>query len=57
LYAEKERLQETLDLLEENKKETLAQIFTDNRYTKKDNVLFSRKFLDIIARQGFWNHD
>ena len=57
LYAEKERLRETLDLLDENKKETLAQIFTDNRYTKKDNVLFSRKFLDIIARQGFWNHD
>jgi len=53
LYAEKEALQETLDLLKENKKETLAQIFTDNRYTKKDNEFFSEKFLEVIRKQGF----
>ena len=53
IYAGKEALQETLDLLLENKKETLAQIFTDNRYTKKDNVFFSKKFLDVIKKQGF----
>ncbi len=54
-YADKEALQETIDLLRENKKETLAQIFTDNRYTKKDNMFFSDKFLDAIRKQGFMN--
>lgn len=53
LYAEKEALQETLDLLKENDKETLAQVFTDNRYTKKDNEFFSEKFLEVIRKQGF----
>lgn len=55
LYVEKEALQETINLLEENQKETLAQIFTDNRYTKKDNEFFSEKFLDVIKKQGFIN--
>ena len=55
LYAEKEALQETLDLLKENDKETLAQVFTDNRYTKKDNEFFSEKFLEVIRKQGFLN--
>jgi len=52
-YAAKEALQETLDLLRENDKETLAQVFTDNRYTKKDNDFFSGKFLEVIKKQGF----
>ena len=41
----------------ENEKETLAQIFTDNRYTKKDNIFFSKKFLSCIEKQGFMNND
>ena len=53
LYAEKEALLETINLLKENHKETLAQIFTDNRYTKKDNEFFSEKFMDVIKKQGF----
>jgi nitroreductase len=53
LYAEKESLELTSRLLEENKLETLAQIFTQKRYTKKDNVLFSRKYLEVIDKQGF----
>ena len=48
---------ETKKLLEINNKETLAQIFTDNRYTKKDNILFSNKFLKIIKDQGFMNNE
>ncbi len=55
IYAEKESLQETLELLKENNKETLAQVFTDNRYTKKDNEFFSEKFLEVIRKQGFLN--
>ena len=56
IYREKESLPETLALLEENNKETLAQVFTDNRYTRKDNQSFSRKFLDILEEQGFMNN-
>ncbi len=57
LYAEKDNSELTKQLLKENNKETLAQIFTDNRYTKKDNVLFSNLLLDFIAKQGFMNNE
>lgn len=53
LYYEKENSDFTKQLLELNKKETLAQIFTDNRYTKKDNEAFSEKILSALAKQGF----
>ena len=56
LYREKENLSSTKELLEENGKETLAQIFTDNRYTKKDNVTFSKMLLEVLEEQGFMNH-
>jgi len=55
-YYEKENSDLTEELLKTNNKETLAQIFTDNRYKKSDNVLFSRKFLDTITKQGFMNN-
>ncbi len=57
IYAEKEALELTAKLLEENNKETLAQVFTDNRYTRKDNVYFSNQFLKLIEKQGFMNND
>lgn len=53
IYKERDASEETKSLLEENQKETLAQIFTDNRYTKKDNEFFSEKFLQFIRKQGF----
>ena len=57
IYREKESLPMTKSLLEENKLETLAQIFTQKRYTKKDNVYFSKSFLHVIEKQGFMNHE
>lgn len=57
LYAEKESLELTAQLLEVNQLETLAQIFTQKRYTRKDNVLFSRKYLEAIEKQGFMNNE
>lgn len=57
LYEERENLELTLDLLKENNKETLAQIFTDNRYTKKDNLTFSKSLLKVLGNQGFMNHN
>jgi nitroreductase len=56
IYTEKESSVLTSKLLIENNKETLAQIFTDNRYSKKDNVLFSNLFLKVIEEQGFMNN-
>lgn len=53
LYAEKESLELTKRLLEENHVDTLAQVFTEKRYTKKDNVFFSQKYLKVIEKQGF----
>ena len=55
LYFDKENLELTKQLLVENNKETLAQVFTDNRYTKKDNVFFSKEYLKVIEQQGFMN--
>ncbi len=57
IYAAKEALPLTKKLLKENNKETLAQIFTDNRYTKKDNVAFSKVFLKVLEDQGFMNNE
>ncbi|MFO7828206.1 MAG: nitroreductase family protein [Bacteroidales bacterium] len=55
IYAEKEALESTKALLEENQKETLAQIFTDNRYKKADNLHFSKAFFKVLEKQGFMN--
>lgn len=57
IYRQKEALPLTKKLLEENGKETLAQIFTDNRYTRKDNVAFSKVLLEVLRKQGFMNND
>lgn len=57
LYKEKESLELTMNLLKENNKETLAQVFTDNRYSKKDNIAFSKQLLDVLKEQGFMNND
>ncbi|HBB90249.1 MAG: NADPH-dependent oxidoreductase [Bacteroidetes bacterium GWF2_49_14] len=53
IYLEKESLPDTLELLKINQTETLAQIFTGKRYTRKDNRFFSRAFLEVLERQGF----
>ncbi|MFN8257724.1 MAG: NADPH-dependent oxidoreductase [Bacteroidales bacterium] len=55
-YNEKENLAMTKELIQLNKTENLAQIFTDKRYTKKDNVDFSKSFLELIKNQKFMNN-
>lgn len=57
IHAEKESLESTLELLKLNAKETLAQIFTDNRYKASDNRYFSRAFLSVLEQQGFMCND
>jgi nitroreductase len=53
IYAYKESLEINKKFIEINKKETLAQIFTDIRYKKSDNELFSASFLEFLKEQGF----
>ena len=50
LHKQKETLQIYKDLIAENKTENLAQIFTEKRYVKKDNLHFSKAFLEIIEK-------
>ncbi len=57
IYAEKESLELTKELLSINEKETLAQIFTDNRYKKDDNIHFSKELLQVLKEQGFMDHE
>ena len=53
IYSDRENSEFTKELLKINNKDTLAQIFTDIRYTRKDNEHFGNKFIQTIVKQGF----
>lgn len=53
LYAYKESLPENKRFIVENNKETLAQVFTDVRYTKKDSEAMSETLWKAMKAQGF----
>lgn len=52
-YEHKESLPENKHFVEINHKQTLAQVFTDIRYTKKDNEALSQGFIEALKHQGF----
>lgn len=52
-YREKEDLEENKEFVRINNKQTLAQIFTDIRYTKKDNEAMSAGMIEALKRQKF----
>ena len=52
-YGPKEELDENKEFVRINNKETLAQVFTDIRYTKKDNEAMSAGMMEALKRQGF----
>jgi len=53
-YNNKEQLEENRHFCEINHKETLAQIFTDIRYTRSDNEAMSAGLLEALKHQGFF---
>lgn len=53
LYAEKESREDNKRFVAENNKETLAQVFTDVRYTKDANETFSKIYLEFIKCRKF----
>lgn len=52
-YTPKEQLPENQEFVRINQKETLAQVFTDIRYTRHDNEALSATLLDALRHQGF----
>ena len=55
-YAEKEALEENKEFVRINHVVTLAQVFTDIRYTKKDCEAMSEGFIEALKQQGFLSH-
>ena len=52
-YAEKEARSDSRQFVVENGKTTLAQVFTDVRYPRSNNELFSEKFAQFLRQAGF----
>ncbi|WP_243349668.1 NADPH-dependent oxidoreductase [Parabacteroides sp. FAFU027] len=52
-YKDKEALPANQKFVEENKKENLAQVFTDVRYTKDTFDKFSKELLEAVREQGY----
>ena len=52
-YGYKENLEENRNFVKINNKETLAQVFTDIRYTRKDNEAMSEELIKTLKKQGF----
>ena len=52
-YEYKEQLEENRHFVDINHKATLAQVFTDIRYTRRDNEAMSEGLVDTLKRQGF----
>jgi nitroreductase len=52
-YKEKEERTDSVQFVKENSKETLAQVFTDIRYKRADNIYFSKVLLQVLMDQGF----
>lgn len=57
LFKEKEQSDFYKNIVKESETENLAQVFTEKRYKKSDNMFFSTKFLEILKKQGFMNNE
>lgn len=53
IYSHKESLDANKAFVKENNKQTLAQVFTDVRYSRENNELFSKKFIDFLRKQNY----
>jgi len=52
-YQTKELITSNQEFVKENNVESLAHVFTDVRYKKEDNILFSKALIDVLTQQGF----
>lgn len=56
-YTPKESLPQNIEFVEENHKETLAQVYTEVRYTEEHARLFAGKLLHVLRQQGFFGQE
>ncbi len=54
IYGYKEVIEENKRFIAENNKKYLAQVFTDIRYKKEDNIRLSDEFVRVLKQQGFF---
>lgn len=52
IYKEKEELEESKKFVKENKKENLAQVYSDIRYPKSSNEHFSKVYREFLKSKG-----
>lgn len=57
VWAAREASEETQRLLRENDLPNLARVFTERRYTKADNLHFSKAYLDVLREQGMFEFE
>jgi nitroreductase len=55
-YQTKELITSNQEFIKENNAKSLAHVFTDIRYKKDDNILFSKTLIEILTQQGFMNY-
>lgn len=53
IYRDTEALESSMRFVEENRKQNLAQVYTDVRYPRKESLYFSEKLIEAIRKQGF----
>jgi len=53
IYNHKENLESSKAFVEENRKDNLAQVYTEVRYKSADSEYFSRKLVKMLINQGF----
>ena len=53
IFRAKDEFEPNKKFIDENNKQTLAQVFTDIRYPKTNNETFSKIYYDFIKAQGF----
>ena len=56
LWAEREESELTKRLLAENGLPNLAQVFTQRRYVRKDNLAISESYFALLKEKGFFNN-
>lgn len=56
LWAEREESVLTKQLLEENALPNLAQVFTQRRYRREDNLAISKSYFSLLKEKGFFNN-
>jgi len=54
IYCEREQSEQTRTLLEVNQKQTLAQVFTENRYPGETNLRCSKALWEAACKQMGW---